>query len=167
MLFVRFENPVELFTYKLGSALEMEHTVLKVLGQLQEDARSDELRELLRRHAGETEDQWANLGRAYAALGAEPGEKACPVIEAIAKEAKAHTRRADEALVDSVIVAGAAETEHHEIAVYEWLITEADALGYDTVAGLLRENLQQEQHALEQVDGLTRVLASRSAAKTS
>jgi ferritin-like metal-binding protein YciE len=88
------------------------------------------------------------------------------VIEAIDKEGRAQAKRADEVLVDSVIVAGAAEAEHHEIAVYEWLVTEADALGHDTVAGLLRENLQQEQHTLEEIKRLTRSLAPRPAART-
>jgi ferritin-like metal-binding protein YciE len=166
MLFDRFETPAELFTHKLGAALKMERTVLKMLGKLDEDARSDDLRELVRHHAQETEHQLANVRRAFAALGVEPDDKPCPVIEAIDKEGRAQAKRADEVLVDSVIVAGAAEAEHHEIAVYEWLVTEADALGHDTVAGLLRENLQQEQHTLEEIKRLTRSLAPRPAART-
>jgi ferritin-like metal-binding protein YciE len=46
---------------------------------------------------------------------------------------------------------GAAETEHHEIAVYEGLIINARAMGRDDVVDLLQQNLEQEQHTLEEV----------------
>jgi hypothetical protein len=35
-----------------------------------------------------------------------------------------------------VILGGAAETEHHEIAVYEGLITKAEAMGEQDIVGL-------------------------------
>lgn len=55
--------------------------------------------------------------------------------------------------MDSVILSGAAETEHHEIAVYEGLITEAQAMGKRDIVQLLRENLEQEKHTLTEVKG--------------
>ena len=58
---------------------------------------------------------------------------------------------ADDSLADDIILAGCAETEHHEIAVYENLIVHADALGQEDVVALLRENLEQEQHTLGEV----------------
>jgi len=163
MLFERFETAHELFTYKLGSALKMERTVLEMLDRLHDEARSDELRRQLNHHAGETRHQLENLERAFDALGEEADDKPCPVIEAIEKEGRANIKRADDALVDTVIVAGASETEHHEIAVYEWLITEAEAMRHDTVASLLRENLEQEQHTLEEVNALAPSLAMQAA----
>ena len=60
-------------------------------------------------------------------------------------------RKARGALVDDVLLAGAAETEHHEIAVYEGLITHAYAMGKGNVVDLLRHNLEQEQHTLAEV----------------
>ena len=68
---------------------------------------------------------------------------------------------ADE-LNDAVILAGCAETEHHEIAVYENLIVHADAMGHDDVVALLRENLEQEQHTLGEVLKATLKTAQRS-----
>jgi ferritin-like metal-binding protein YciE len=50
-----------------------------------------------------------------------------------------------------VILSGAAETEHHEIAVSEGLITHAQAMSQDEVVHLLQENLEQKQHTLEEV----------------
>jgi ferritin-like metal-binding protein YciE len=61
-----------------------------------------------------------------------------------------------------VILSGAAETEHHEIAVYEGLITHARAMGQDEVVRLLQENLEQEQHTLEEVKQHTEQVARES-----
>jgi ferritin-like metal-binding protein YciE len=63
--------------------------------------------------------------------------------------------------VDAVILAGAAETEHHEIAVYEGLITDAQAMGKDDIVQLLQQNLEQEQHTLEEVKQAAQQLAQQ------
>jgi ferritin-like metal-binding protein YciE len=71
------------------------------------------------------------------------------VIDAIASDSKATIKKTDAALVDVVILAAAAESEHYEIAVYETLITHAEARGATEVVALLRRNLNEEEHALE------------------
>jgi hypothetical protein len=58
--FGSIESPRELFTYQLGAALTLEKTVLDMLGQL-ETPLSAELKEQLRHHAQETEQQIRNL----------------------------------------------------------------------------------------------------------
>jgi ferritin-like metal-binding protein YciE len=147
----KLDTPQKLLTQKLGAALTMEHTVLKMLGDLEKKARHEDLKSLFRHHAQETEEQIANLGRAFAALDQEPDKKPCPAIKALQLEGKATIELAEGALVDDVVLAAASETEHHEIAVYEELITFAEAMGRDDVVALLRANLEQEQHTLEEV----------------
>ena len=58
-------------------------------------------------------------------------------------------------------LAGCAETEHHEIAVYESLIVHATALGHEDVVALFQENLEQEQHTLGEVLKATVKLAGK------
>jgi ferritin-like metal-binding protein YciE len=58
--------------------------------------------------------------------------------------------RVGDELIDGVLLAAAANTEHVEIAMYEGLITKATAMGADDVVTLLEENLEQEQHTLEE-----------------
>ena len=62
-------------------------------------------------------EQIANLEKAFAALGWEVDDSPCPAIEGIEKEGKANVKKADDAVIDGVLLSGAAETEHHEIAV--------------------------------------------------
>jgi ferritin-like metal-binding protein YciE len=147
----KLTNPHELFVHNLGACLTMEKTVVEMLGKLIDEANDSELKQQLRHHREETQAQIRNLHQAFEALGTQVDEQPCPAIEGIEKEGEANLKMAEDALKDDVILAGCAETEHHEIAVYENLIVHADAMGHEDVVALLRENLEQEQHTLGEV----------------
>ena len=162
-MFERLSTPEELYNFKLGAALKMEHTVLEMLNANARAAQSSELAGLFRQHQYETRGQIANLAKVFAAFGWDIHDSPCPAIEGIAKERKANVRRSRASVVDDVLLAGAAETEHYEIAVYEGLITHAHAMGKGDVVELLRQNLEQEQHTL----GVVKQAAERAAAASS
>ena len=130
-----------------------------MLGQVETAAQGEQLKEQLRHHATETEQQIRNLEQAFTALGAEVDDKPCPAIEGIEKEGQALIKKADDGLVDAVILSGAADTEHHEISVYEGLITKAEAMGEQDVVALLQENLEQETHTRDEVEQLAQKTA--------
>jgi ferritin-like metal-binding protein YciE len=158
-MFEKLNSPNEVFSYKLGAALKMENTVLEMLGTLEEKSQREQLKRQFGHHADETRQQIRNLEQAFASLGEQPDESPCPAIEGIEKEGNANIKKADDSVVDAVILSGAAETEHHEIAVYEGLIAEAEAMGKHDVVRLLRENLEQEEHTLQEVNEASRQLA--------
>jgi len=91
----------------------------------------------------------------------------CAAIEGIEKEGQMNLTMTADDLNDAVILAGCAETEHHEIAVYENLIVHADAMGHTDVVALLQENLEQEQHTLGEVLKATLKEAQRARATSS
>jgi|tagenome__1003787_1003787.scaffolds.fasta_scaffold20844845_2 ferritin-like metal-binding protein YciE len=159
------DDPHQLFLHNLGAALTMENTVDTMLGKLIEAANDSELTQQLRHHREETQAQIRNLHQAFQALGEEPKEMPCPAIEGIEKEGETNLLMTSDELNDAVILAGAAETEHHEIAAYENLIVHANAMGHDDVVALLQENLEQEQHTLGEVLKATLKEAQRSSAK--
>ena len=160
----KLTNPQELFVHNLGACLTMENTVNDMLAKLIQEANDSELKQQLRHHKEETEAQIRNLRQAFQSLGQEPEERPCPAIEGIEKEGEANLKMADDALTDAVILGGCAETEHHEIAVYENLIVHADAMGHEDIVALLRENLEQEQHTLGEVLKATLKTAQSSGA---
>jgi ferritin-like metal-binding protein YciE len=162
-MFERINNRRELFGHQLGSALTMEQDVLDMLGDLEEKSQRAELKQQFRHHATETRQQIDNIQQAFRALGEEPDDSPCPVSKALDKEAKANIKMADDSVVDAVILSGAAETEHHEIAVYESLIMQAEQFGQPTVTQLLQQNLEMEQHTLEEVKQQQRQLATAAA----
>ena len=160
----KLTTPQELFLHDLGACLTMEETVDGMLETLVDEARDQELKQTLRHHREETQAQIRNLRRAFDAIGEEAETKPCPAIEGIEKEGEANLKMTDESLHDDVILAGCAETEHHEIAVYENLIVHAGSLGHEDVVALLTENLEQEQHTLGEVLKATLKTAQSSGA---
>jgi len=159
----KIETPQELFVHKLGAALTMEKTILDMLPQLEEAANDPQLKQSLRQHHGETQGHVANLERAFEALGAEVDDSPCPAIEGLEKEGQANLKMVDDSLNDHVIIGGVTETEHHEIAVYEGLITKAEAMGEQDIVALLQENLENEQATLRKGEQMSRQLAQRAA----
>jgi ferritin-like metal-binding protein YciE len=162
-MFDKLSNPRDVFGHQLGAALTMEQDVLQMLGDLEEKAQRDELKRQFRHHAEETRQQIGNIEQAFRALGEEPDDSPCPVTKALEKEAKANIKMADDSVVDAVILSGAAETEHHEIAVYESLITQAEEFGKPDVVNLLQQNLEIEQHTLDEVKQQQRQVAHAAA----
>jgi ferritin-like metal-binding protein YciE len=160
-MFERLNTPEELYHFKLGAALKMEQTVLDMLDSNAEEAQDSKLKELFRHHQEETREQIQNLEKAFQVLGWEVDDSPCPAIEGIEKEGKANAKKTDDSLVDAVLLSGAAETEHHEIAVYEGLITFAQAMGKGDVVELLEHNLEQEKHTLEEVKNTTHHIAAQ------
>ena len=150
-MFDRLNNPREVFGHKLGSALTMEQKVLEMLGDLEDESQRDELKRQFSHHADETRQQIANIEQAFRAMGEEPDDSPCPAMKGLEADAKANIKMADDSVVDDVILGAAAATEHHEIAVYETLITHAEELGQPDVVRLLQQNLEQEQHTLDEV----------------
>jgi ferritin-like metal-binding protein YciE len=162
-MFEKLHNTREVFEHKLGSALTMEQDVLEMLGDLEDKAQHDELKKQFRHHAEETREQIDNIEQMFRALGEEPDDSPNHVTKALDKEAKANIKIADDSVVDTVILSGAAATEHHEIAVYEALITQAEELGQPDVVRLLQQNLEIEQHTLDEVKKAQRQLATATA----
>ena len=128
-MFERLNTPEEIFSFKLGSALTMEQKLVEVLEELEEHANRDEVKRALREHREETRQHVTNVEQCFNLLGEEVDDSPCPVVEAMAKDGNATIKKTDDSLVDAVILAAATESEHYEIAVYETLITNAEARG--------------------------------------
>ena len=156
-------NPQQLFEHKLGTALGAEKKVLTMLQTMAEKAQSDELRDGFVRHREETEGQIRNLEQALESIGGASTSHQDPVADGIAQHAEQMLGRVDDSLADAVLAGGAAETEHHEIATYEGLITMAEAMGADDVVPLLQENLEQEQRTLREIESATQRLSQQLA----
>jgi len=156
-------SPAQLFTHKLGAALTMEQTVLQMLQTLEQKANDPELKEQFAHHRDETEQQISNLQQVFSALGEQAETQPCPTIEGLKEESEQMISQTADELIDAVLLSGAAETEHHEIAVYEGLITHAEEMGHDDVVALLQENLEQEEHTLKEVEKATKKQAKELA----
>ena len=160
-------DPQKLFAYKLGVALYSERKILTLLGKIEQKVQRDDLKQQFAHHREETEGQIQNIEQAFRALGQEPAGHTSPTFDGLAREAEEMLGKVPDELTDAVILGGAADTEHLEIALYESLITKAEAMGEEDIVSLLQENLEQEQHTLKEVkqyaERLDRELATQTA----
>ncbi len=156
-------SPTQLFTHKLGATLTMEQTVLQMLQKLEQTAKDPELKEQFSHHREETQQQISNLEQVFSALGEKPQNQPCPAVEGLKEESEQMISQTSDQLIDAVLLSGAAATEHHEISVYEGLITQADEMDQEDVVALLTENLEQEEHTLKEVQTATKKQAKQLA----
>jgi ferritin-like metal-binding protein YciE len=159
----KIDTPRDLYVHKLGAALTMEKTILEMLPKLEEKANDPQLKDALRQHQEETQGHVTNLESAFSALGADVDDSPCPAIEGLEKEGQANLKMVDDSLNDQVIMSAVCETEHHEIAVYEGLITNAEEMGEQDVVALLQENLENEEATLRKAKEMSQQLARRTA----
>lgn len=150
-MFEHFDNPRQLLEYRIGSAVSMEQDSLSMLGELEEAAPSEDIKQMFRHHADETRHQMKNLDQVCQELQIPASEEPSPTTKGLSKEGSSLIRKSDRSLLDSVALSAALETEHAEIAAYQSLICMADALGLQQVVALLDENLGQEQHTSKEL----------------
>jgi ferritin-like metal-binding protein YciE len=147
-MFEHLNTPEEVFSFKLGSALKMEQELASVLEEFERGAQRADIKRAMSEHRDETLQHARNIEKCFKLLGEEVDDSPCPVIEAMAKDSKATVKKTDDSVVDAVILAATAESEHYEIAVYETLIINAEARGASEVVALLQRNLNEENHGL-------------------
>lgn len=163
-MFEKLDTPEEIFSFKLGAALTMEKKLLEVLEEFEAAAQRPEVKQALHQHHQETEQHVVTLEQCFRLLGEEADDSPCPTVEAMAKEGKANLKKTDESVIDAVVLSAATESEHHEIAVYETLIVNADARGATEVAQLLRQILEDENQALATARARMRTIAQEGIA---
>jgi ferritin-like metal-binding protein YciE len=159
-------DPQKLFQHELGLALGAERKVLTTLRKLEQRAQRNELKQQFHHHLEETEGQIRNLEQALEAVGANTSAHDADSANGIAAEGEKLLEKVDDELIDAVLLGAAAKTEHVEIAMYEGLITKADAMGADDVVSLLEENPEQEEHTLEEVKQASETLSKELARQT-
>jgi ferritin-like metal-binding protein YciE len=152
-------SPPELFAARLRQMLWVEVQLSEdVLPKLHEQAHSTDLRRAFGRHLRETERQVTCLRTILheCEVGAEPEES--PAFEGLVEEHEQLLEQLPEGdllLRDLAHAQAAAMTELLEIAAYQSLTSLAETLSEHAIAILLREVLEQEKLALEQLERAT------------
>jgi ferritin-like metal-binding protein YciE len=162
---VKVTDPHDLLVHKLSVMLTTEREIEKMLPTLAREAHDDELRQGFEHHIEETRGHIRNVEQAFQVLGAQPQGTTAPAIDGLKAQHKGFaSAAADDVLpdvLDAVSASSAAATEHHEIAAYEGIITLAKGLGLSGVADALQQNLEEEQHMLEEVKRVSERLSKK------
>ncbi|MFL5516469.1 MAG: ferritin-like domain-containing protein [Gemmatimonadales bacterium] len=149
----------DLFLNELRDMYHAEKQLVRALPRMAKAADSDELRQAIQKHHGETEGQVRRLERVFQSLGETARAKRCQGMQGIVEEGKEILEEdGQEPVIDAAIIAAAQKVEHYEIASYGCLITYADLLGEREASKLLKQTLAEE----EATDKALTQLAERS-----
>lgn len=144
---------------------DAEHQLVRALPKMAKGANSDELRDLIETHLGETEGQVKRLDQVFKLLDEQPRGKHCAGIAGIIKEGSDLLEDGfDGSVMDAGIIAGAQRAEHYEIGAYGSVIAWARQLGEEEVASLLHDNLDEEKNADEKLTALAETSINSEAA---
>jgi len=145
----------ELFEHELKDMYSAEHALLDALEQMAAESSDRDIRKAFTQHRKETQGQIKRLDRIFKTMGQKPEADTCAGIEGLIKEKKAFLREKPSAeLLEFYNVGAAQKTERYEITAYENLIDMADKLGLGDAVGLLEQNLEEEEGALNRLKAI-------------
>jgi ferritin-like metal-binding protein YciE len=152
-------NPRELLAARLRQMLWVELRLSEdVLPELRRDARARDLQWAFERHILETEGHVGALREILHELQVPADPEESPAFQGLVAEHRQLVEQVpdeDALLADLAHAQAAAATEHLEMAAYQSLAGLAETLGEETIAIRLREVMEQEELALEQVERAT------------
>ncbi len=141
---------------QLADIYYAEKQLVKALPRMEKAAANQELRAAFKGHLEETKGQVERLEQVFELLELPAKAKTCPAILGILQECNELMEEyADDEALDAALMDGAKKVEHYEIATYTSLCAWAEQLGLDDAAGLLKENLEEEQAADEKLNSLS------------
>jgi ferritin-like metal-binding protein YciE len=138
----------DLFVEELRDALHGERQLVKALPKMARAATSSELRTALESHLAETEEHVSRLEQAFDLIDEPARPKVCKGLQGIIEEGSEAIKETGKgAACDAAIVAGGQRAEHYEMAAYGTLLAWAKLLGYEDIATLLSDTLEEEKAA--------------------
>jgi ferritin-like metal-binding protein YciE len=155
----------ELFVHELSDAMSAEQQILKMLPELQKEALNAGLKQALRTHEMETQQQVKNLQAVFKQLGEKPEETTCYGIKGLADEhAALHEEQPSPEMLELANISGAANAEHYEMVMYTGLVQMAKDLGERDAAQLLQVNLDQEKAMAKRIESLAKTVSKQASA---
>ena len=138
----------ELFVDELKDIYWAEKALTQAIPKMIENSTSEDLKNALKMHLAETENQVIRLESVFNSIDEEPETKKCEATAGLIKEAEEIMESTEKGVVrDAGIISAAQKVEHYEIATYGTLRTFAKTLGEDEAMALLQETLDEEKNA--------------------
>lgn len=140
------ESLDNLLVEQLRHMYDAEKQIAKALPRMVKKATSKDLKEALEDHLKETEGQIQKLEEAFEELELSPRRRKCQAVQGLIEEGKELMQLDDDPVaVDMTIVVAAQSVEHYEIGNYATALSYADMLGYESIADILEEILEEEE----------------------
>jgi ferritin-like metal-binding protein YciE len=142
---------------ELRDLYSAETQLLKALPKMEKRATSKELKEAIKSHLEETEEQVNRLDKIAAIMDEKLTGKTCKAMKGLIEEGKELLEEESDnpSLIDALIIGAAQRVEHYEIAGYGTARAIAEALGEDKIASILQQTLDEESAADEKLSAIS------------
>ncbi|CAN5867444.1 ferritin-like domain-containing protein [soil metagenome] len=139
-------NPLEeLLIDELKDIYSAENQIIKALPKMAKGASSPELKRGFEKHLEETKRQVERLNQIAESMEIRLTGKKCKGMEGLIEEGKEILQEdLDDNAIDAGLIGAAQKIEHYEIAAYGTARTHAQLLGYNKVAKVLQQILDEE-----------------------
>ena len=153
-----------LFYDTLKDIYYAERKILKALPKMARAAEDEKLKNAFMKHYEQTEGHVERLQQCFEILGKRAQGKTCEAIEGIIAEGEEIMDEFSETpALDAGLISAAQAVEHYEITRYGTLKRWAQTLGYNDVAKLLDQTLQEEGQTDKDLTQLAETSANRHA----
>jgi ferritin-like metal-binding protein YciE len=135
------------FTDSLKDIYWAEKHLTKELPKMNKAATTQQLKDAIDEHLAQTEEHVARLEQVFELMGKKAQAKKCDAMEGLIKEGHSVVEETEEGSMtrDAGIIIAAQKVEHYEIATYGGLVTLANTMGLDEIAGILNTTLEEEK----------------------
>jgi ferritin-like metal-binding protein YciE len=159
-------NPLEeLLVDELKDIYSAENQIIKALPKMAKASSAPELRRAFERHLEETKRQVERLQQIAESLEIKLTGKKCKGMEGLIEEGKEiMSEDLEESALDAGLIGAAQKVEHYEIAAYGTARTHAQLLGYNKVAKLLQQTLDEESATDKKLTALAESVVNVEAA---
>lgn len=149
------ETLQDLLVDVLRDTYNAEKQLVKALPKMAKAANSEELRAAFEEHLDVTKQQVIRLEQVFKELNVPVRGKHCVAMEGLIEEGKELMEEDhDPEVLDAGLIAAAQKVEHYEIAAYGTTRTWSEMLGFNNVAQLLKQSLDEEAEADETLSQL-------------
>lgn len=151
-------NSVEdMFLHELRGAYHMERRLVDILDEMATNATNDHISKGFADHRDETRKHVERVEEVFRALGAEPEERQCPLVEALDEERRTvENSTANPELLNLFYLGAGVKTERIELTTYDSLLAMADQLGLgDDATDPLESNRKSEKRTLDELQAMS------------
>jgi ferritin-like metal-binding protein YciE/CRP-like cAMP-binding protein len=147
----------DLLVHGLKDMYFAENAIIKALPKMIDAAESPDLKEALSHHRDETNGHVERLEEAFRAIDVKSQSTPCEAMKGILKEGDEVVEKFGKSpAADAAIIFACQAVEHYEITRYGSLREWAENLGFDDVASILKETLDEEYAADDKLTALAR-----------
>ena len=145
----------DLFEHQLKDLYSAENQLLSALPKVIENVSDSKLKDAIKSHQQETEEQKQRIMEICDTLGINPSGEECKAMKGLIEETN-HFLKEDAVseVRDAGIIANCQRIEHYEISGYGTAVKFAKQLGHDDLAEKLQQTLDEEYGADTKLDSL-------------